>query len=145
METFSQNNLNDETINILIFEVNGTLAGIDAEQVAGIADEESVDKKAGKIISLAVEPSEEMPSFPEFNRKVLKIRNGDDDCSVLVGMPREILTLPITSVKPLPDLFKMYNDSVPVWGVVVQDDNIILLIDILKYLSIHCDLILRRG
>ena len=127
----------DESISFLIFNINGTLAGIDTEQITELCDGDRVDIKNEQVISLAFDSPESINTEPGSSVKAIKVRYCNREYSIRVGMPREMITLHVTAVKPLPSLFSVFNDTVPVWGVAVRDGRIILLIDIFKYLSIH--------
>ena len=137
MLDYDDNQQTDDSISFLIFNVNGTLAGIDTEQITEICDGDRVDIKNEKVISLTFDSPESIHTESVSNVKAIKVRYCNREYGIRVGMPREMITLNVSAVKPLPSLFSVFNDTVPVWGVAVRDGQIILLIDIFKYLLIH--------
>ncbi len=122
----------------LIFQFDNALMGIDSEQIAEICDNDKARENEMKVVSLKA-------LFPQFVKerhvetKVLIVRYDGISAGIGTGMPSELVTLPVSSIMVLPDVFKKFSAIIPVWGVTVLDDKTVLLVDIIKSIRLFTE------
>ena len=129
------NKENEGEISILIFEFMNILIGIDMAQVSEICEQELAEKKSQNIFQI----HEKIPNITGdvlySAPRVIIVRHDGISTGIVIDMPREIVSLPITSILPLPGVIEAYKDYTPVWGVAIQQNYIVLLIDVLRLVN----------
>lgn len=131
-----------DSVQFLVFELQGQrygvdVAGIDAIVQApglrqpdgtyayegeGMAAVHALDHWVG-LASGREAPAEDTP------RHLLLSRSGGKLYGLLVGMPRDIVSLPLEAIYALPPLIRRLLPDSPLWGVGRAEDGLILLVD----------------
>ncbi len=134
MTTDSENESFNE-ISLLICEFMDINIGIDMAQVREICDVEVVKKRSGSVFYLHEKIVNFSGDIHYDTPRVLLVNYSGEEVGIVVDMPREIVSIPTISVRPLPDLIELFKDSTPVWGVALRQNSVVLLIDLLCLLK----------
>ncbi|MBF0540890.1 MAG: chemotaxis protein CheW [Nitrospirae bacterium] len=133
-------------LNILIFKISDISFGIDISQVYEMLDPQKAEEESielnyidkliqfhdvqitynfplALIINESIKTASQTPQDIEINN----YRNG-----IIIEMPLDIIEINIKSIQPLPFFIERCVQNA-IWGVIIQDDNIIILIDIYRF------------
>jgi len=119
-----------EAIEALLFDFMGSRMGVDVDQIAGMLDPR--DEAAGELDVLSLH---EMLSFRNERAayvapKVLLIRDDDGRHGVLIEQPEDIVSVSLSSIRPLPAILEASMKSGAVWGVALIGEEMVLLVDL---------------
>ena len=114
-------------VHLLVFQLDGQLYGVNVEQVEAIL--EAMD--AGELVPLqplaawlGLDPPEDARS------RVLLSRSSGELVGFLVDTPRDLVTLPLEDVFPIPSLIRRVLGPSPLWGVGRSSKGLLLLVDL---------------
>lgn len=85
------------TVAVVMFSVGPYRFGVEACQIAGMADCGAGDLPPN------IETLMGLPAWPHDQKRIIRVHAGGGYHSVLVGGPVDLVSLPIDSVYPLPD------------------------------------------
>lgn len=134
MNTDSENE-NYTEISLLIFEFMGINIGIDMAQVTEICEIDVAEKRSQSVFYLHDKIVNFSGDIHYDTPRALLVNHSGKKIGIVVEMPREIVSISTTSVRPLPGLIELFKDSTPVWGVALQQNSVVLLIDLLCLLD----------
>jgi chemotaxis signal transduction protein len=121
-------------LHFLVFELDGQFYGIDVEQIEAIVEGECCDGLwfyEGQQVPtrcLALWIGLEQPDEPP--TRVLLTRSGEKLQGFLVDTPKDIVTLSVEQIFPIPILIQKALRSSPLWGVGRWRDRLFLLVDL---------------
>lgn len=134
MNIDSEDESSDE-INLLICEFMDINIGIDMAQVTEICDIEVAEKRSRSVFYLHEKIVNFSGDIHYETPRVLLVNHSGEETGIVVDMPREIVSIPTISIRPLPGLLELFKDSTPVWGVALRQNSVVLLIDLLCLLK----------
>lgn len=118
---------------LLVFKVGGIALGGDMDQIREICDPADLDDDVDSFWF-----SDKVP-FPENSRNdaspkalVFKV---DKPTATLVDQIDEILVIPVHSIQPLPPLIEKRIKPKIVWGGILLNQEIVLLVDFFRMLN----------
>lgn len=117
-------------IRLVVFHMNSTCLGIDEAFVSQMC-------KTGQDIGVHVDvtPFHETIIFdyPDIRYeapKILVIRDDSRTWGIMVDRPEDlILDVMIKDIRPMPDCISIQKSSAAIWGVLPQENRMILLVD----------------
>ncbi len=124
-----------EEIQVLIFTLAGATLGLETSQIdeiltAGQAEERQLDFiSIHELIHCTPKPLSYNSS------KVILIKGSATPLGLVIEEPEAILSLAIDQIQPLPVLIASTNSSEALWGAVVIQEEIVLLVDLGKLLE----------
>lgn len=126
----------DRELSILIVEFMDTCIGIDTAQVTEICEPEIAEKQGLEIVHL----HEKIPGVSDKisyrQPRVVMVRHEEATAGIVIDMPQAIVSLPPSSILPLPDVIELNKDCTPVWGVALHNKRIVLLIDLFFLINV---------
>ena len=122
-------------IKILTIDMLNIHLGIDVEQIAEICEPKEAVKKGIKIFQLHEKVNSGGKDVDYISPKILVLKDDKKISGIMVNEPKDIVTINVNLIQPLPPLIDRYKSLISVWGVAVLDNNMIVLIDIKK--TIH--------
>lgn len=120
-------------LNLLLFSVGGVSFGVDAEQVEGTLawQGEGADNPAWFHREMGYAGDTVAYRAPS----VLKIRTGDaGEYRVIIDQMEDVAGIVAADIRPFPPLVEPFALRKGMWGIVVKDDRIILLVDFQRLL-----------
>jgi len=132
MEPCSSEN-GDETIvelKVLIFDIMGTVMGVDAEQAERMLDLREALERQISVYSFHEQVSFRADRIIYQEPRVLLIRDGEGVNGLLIDQPRDIVNVRTDSIRPLPDLLGASGESRAIWGVALVKEEMVLLVDL---------------
>ncbi len=123
-----------EQVHFLVFELDGQHYGVDVEQVEAIVECEAGEGTwcyEGKDVP--VEPLWRLVGLDQPGdqpSRVLLSRSGAARRGFLVPTPRDIVTLAMEMIFPVPDLIRRVLGPSPLWGVGQAETGLLLLVDL---------------
>lgn len=128
-------NESEGEISILIFEFMNIHIGVDMAQVSEICEQSLAEKKSQNIFQI----HEKIPYIKNKvlyrTPRVILVRHDEITTGIVIDMPLEIVSLPTTSILPLPDVIEIFKDYTPVWGVTMNKNRIVLLVDVFSVIN----------
>ena len=124
-----------DEIEILIFEFMGTCIGIDMVQILEVCEQEVAENKTEKIFWFHEKFSSVTGEISYSSPKTLIIQDGATRAGLVIDMPRAVVSLPIDSVLALPNVVESCKEGSPFWGVVIQQDGLVLLLDVIRLMN----------
>jgi chemotaxis signal transduction protein len=127
--TVYRRNGQDTALRLVIFTVGGVCFGADAGQIAAICDY-TPDTETGDVILLAErfacrgQPPNASPAT------ILKLKGNNRFCRVAVDRVEEIMEIGNNVIRRLPPLIQTFTAESGIWGVIVRDKKMLLLIDL---------------
>jgi chemotaxis signal transduction protein len=118
-------------IEILTFDMLNVRLGIDVEQIAEICEPQEAVKRGLKILKLHETVDFCGNEVRYMSPKVLILKD-KKKTGVVVNEPKDIITLNVDFIRPLPPLIDRYKSLIHVWAVAVLDNKMIVLIDLKK-------------
>ncbi|MGR3219892.1 MAG: hypothetical protein ACUZ8H_08770 [Candidatus Anammoxibacter sp.] len=119
-----------EEIQILVFNIMGIKIGIDTEGIYEILDYEQAKSKEYRIFKFHEQIHFRQKHVVYKSPKVIMIENDKEEAiGLVIEQPDEIVPVEIESIQPLPPLIERGNRTMPIWGVTLKGDDIILLAD----------------
>ncbi|MGR3179450.1 MAG: chemotaxis protein CheW [Candidatus Anammoxibacter sp.] len=118
-----------EEIQILVFNIMGIKIGIDTDGIYEIIDYEQAKSKEYKIFKFHEQIRFRQKHIVYKSPKVIMIESNKETIGIVIEQPDEIVPVGIESIQPLPSLIKSGSKSMPIWGVTLKGDDIILLAD----------------
>lgn len=118
---------------ILVFTVQGVTLGVDTSQI-----EEMLEVGEAAARGLPIRPIHEEFSFGALPMtyhapKVITIKGHRDPLAALIDRPEDIADVNVDSIQCVPPLIaERPGATEAIWGVIVRDGNVILLVDFLK-------------
>ncbi|MGR3220676.1 MAG: chemotaxis protein CheW [Candidatus Anammoxibacter sp.] len=119
-----------DEIQILVFNITGIKIGIDTDGIYEILDYEQAKGKGYRIFKLHEQMHFRGEKVVYKSPKVIMIEGDNKEAiGIVIEQPDEIVPVGIESIQPLPALIKSASRCMPIWGVTLNDDDIILLAD----------------
>jgi chemotaxis signal transduction protein len=124
-------NHNNEELQILTFNIGGVGMAVDTSQVDRMMDIEDAIHMQSKF--------EWIDDKILFHGKVaftsptvLWIKDEKIPFGIVIDKPGDIVSVPFDSLRPLPALLSGSKCPGAIWGAVLMNDNVILLVDFYK-------------
>ena len=117
-----------EDIEVLTFRINQTRFGVDLDEVYELIELGQANQRECKTTRFEEEFRFGDLKIDYISPKVL-LPKGLISSGILVDQVQEICHVPIDSIKPLPDLVKLFCQS-RIWGTTLIDQQIVLLTDL---------------
>ncbi len=130
----STGTLDQGQFHFVVFELGGQFYGVDVEQIEAIVEGECCDGlwsyEGQKVPTrcLALWIGLEQPDKPP--TRVLLTRSGEQLQGFMVDTPRDIATLSVEKIFPIPILIQKVLGASPLWGVGQWRDRLFLLLDL---------------
>ncbi len=121
-----------DEIRVLAFTSSGVKIGIDTDQIARLTGIEEAEGRDWKPFSLPGRPALRGVSSPDPAAKVLLARGEGPPIALAIDRLDEIFSVPVDDLRPLPHLITSSSAFHAVWGAVIRNGEIILLVDIYK-------------
>ncbi|GER93266.1 hypothetical protein A45J_1002 [hot springs metagenome] len=114
-------------LSILVFTVSGVKMGIDTEQIIEMLDMQIAQESSANIKKLdeIIPFGKRAVSF--IRPKAIRLKASEMPL-IIIEDPEDILDVNIADIRPMPFIIKMLG-SRAVWGAVLTDSGIILLVD----------------
>jgi hypothetical protein len=122
-----------DAMHILVFTVQGVIMGVDTSQIQALLE---VDE--ARALGLWIRPIHEDFSFGALPvtykaPKVLIIKDHQNFLAAMINRPDTIAEVKVGSIQGIPPLIAARpGASQSIWGAVVRDGEVILLLDFLK-------------
>ncbi len=126
--------LDKSQIHLLLFELDGQLYGVDVDQVEALVEGECCDglwSYEGQDVPtqclalwVGLEQPEKAPT------RMLLTQSGGELRGFLVDTPRDIATLSVEDIFPIPNLIQRVLGHTPLWGVGRTARGLLLLVDL---------------
>ena len=117
-----------EDIEVLTFCINQTWYGVDLDEIYELIELDQANQRECKTTRFEDEFNFGDLKIDYISPKVLLLK-GLFSSGILVDQVQEICHVPIDSIKPLPDLVKLFCQS-RIWGTTLIDQQIVLLTDL---------------
>jgi chemotaxis signal transduction protein len=104
----------------------------DTSQIAGMIEPDRAEAMGVKVGRLHEHMFFRENPVIYSSPRVLLIKDENAPYGIMVDRPEEIASVPLDFIRPLPPLFEPYAGSKAVWGAVVKDDGVVLIIDFYK-------------
>ena len=121
-------------IQILIFSISGVKLGIDMEQILEIRKPDQVKRKKNELVWFHEKIPFRGDSISYKSPMVILPKDAEAVLGIIIDQPEDILPVSINSIQPLPPLMEKLDKSSPIWGVVLREEHLILLVDLYKLL-----------
>ena len=137
-----------QEIELLIFNLNGKIFGVDIEQVERMIDAVDLrapDKNTFSHKHLLVYEDREIPVMElsqeirlerdiDYQQpKVLLVKKKNSYIGFLIDNPSDIVSVSIDDINSLPKLVEISKSVNLIWGVAKVKEQLVILIDLLKY------------
>ena len=134
------------SMNLLIFSLNGSRYGLDAEQIVEMVehqDEEKLDRASSGSHGV-LRRGEEIPVVELAERiglkgpvtytapKIVLPRADEMRMGFLIEDPQEMAPIAVEDIYLLPDLVKRLGAGAGIWGVARRADHLIILVDLME-------------
>jgi chemotaxis signal transduction protein len=123
-----------QAIPFLLFELEGQRYGVAVDQVEAIVEAQAVEERylyAGQEVP--VRPFAGwigLPAADKFDGRLLIGHSAEGWQGFEVGTPRDIITLPLEAIHPIPILVRRVLGDSPLWGVGRHADGLVLLVNL---------------
>jgi len=117
-----------EEIQLLTFRISEVGFAVDTEQTSEIIDLDQAKSRKLEIIRFDTKIPFRGVSVTYRTPKVLMLKN-EVSRGILIDQMRTIIHAPLDSIHPLPPLVQFPQKPPPIWGAVLLEDEIILLVD----------------
>ena len=124
-----------QEIQLMIFNLMGTKLGIDAEQIYEVRNLSPTDQAQANIPWLHEKIPWRVTPVTYRTPRLLVSRAAGAVCCLIIDQPETILPVTIDVIRPLPSLLEAWCQAVAIWGVVLHDEEMILLVDLYKLLA----------
>lgn len=123
-----------QAIPFLLFELEGQRYGVAVDQVEAIVEAPAVEEQylyAGQEVPVrSFAGWIGLPAADKFPGCVLIGRSAEGWQGFGVGTPRDITTLPLEAIHPIPILIRRVLGNSPLWGVGQHVDGLVLLVNL---------------
>ena len=113
-------------LQLLLFTIDETCYGVDADQVAGLQNYRCDAHTLAVHILLACDPISY--AFP----RMLAVKDRETYPAILINEPEDIIAIPVVDIRPIPSLLKKTAKQYGVWGVSLKEQRMIVLLDFYK-------------
>lgn len=118
-----------EEIQLLTFTIRGARLGVDTSQVSEMLEAEQAGERG-----LSVRRFDDALPFrggpvTYTSPMVLLIKKGGPQYGILIDKPEEICPVPLSMIRPLPPFMLSRKGPKAIWGAVVREEEVILLVD----------------
>jgi hypothetical protein len=122
---------------LLLFSVMGTRFALDIQSVTAMLPMDLMDKDKKKIIwfheKIDFLQMHEKPVIYDFPR-ALAIASGKESFCLIIDNPHDMpVVVPRIRIRPFPALVKHFTSTTPLRGVCFVDNDMVFLVDILKF------------
>ena len=121
-----------DELQVLTFTLMGMKMGIDTGQIVELMEPDEAEARGWKPFRLSDRLALRGRTADGHSVKVLLTGKEGTPMAVTIGPPAAILSIPLDDLQPLPRLIATCRGSRAVWGAVVMNDEIILLVDLYK-------------
>ncbi len=121
-----------EELQLLTFTAGGVRMAADMSQIAGMVEPERAEAMGVRLSRLHEHMLFREGPVIYSHPRVLLIKSSGAPSGIVIDQPEEITSVPIGSIRPLPPLFALCAGSKAVWGAVVRDGGVVLIIDFYK-------------
>lgn len=117
---------------LLVFQAAGVAMGVEAAAVEGIRDVREARQSGIAFESLAELLGLGAAAAPS---KVLIFKGRPEPYGVGIDSLVAVIVLPTSALQPVPQPLSFYRGPRAFWGVAVQDDKVVLLVDVDRLLE----------
>jgi chemotaxis signal transduction protein len=135
MKTEEKTQENLEEVEFLVFEAMGSLMGIDSEHIARIVGLREAEDEGADVSWLHEKISFGSNNVDYSDPRVIFIKDNGFPRGVIIDRPRDIVTVPVRRIRPLPKLVERCAGTRPLWGAMVLDEGVVLLADFYKLID----------
>jgi chemotaxis signal transduction protein len=121
-----------DELQVLTFTLRGVKMGIDTCQIVELMEPDEAEARGWKPFRLSDRLALRGANAAEHSAKVLLTGKEGTPMAVTIDRPAAILSIPLDDLQPLPRLIASCGGSRAVWGAVVREDELILLVDLYK-------------
>jgi chemotaxis signal transduction protein len=122
-----------EEMHILIFTVQGVTMGVDTSQVEELL--EVVEAEARRVPVRPIHEAFSFGALPVTYKvpKVITFKDHRGSLAALIDRPDTIAEVKVDAIQALPPLIAARPGASPsIWGAIIRDGEVILLLDFLK-------------
>jgi chemotaxis signal transduction protein len=119
----------------LVFRIQESCFGIDMEQISEIMDAGQAEKQKKKTFPFHEQLNFKGDAVTYQSPKVLIIKGREHGPGIIIETPDDILAIAVESIRPLPPLIGGSNGPKAIWGVTVENSELMLLVDAYKMLA----------
>ncbi len=119
-------------IRVLTFTTSGMKMAVDADQIVRLTGLEEAEGRGWKLSTLPDRLARRGGGPLNLDTKVLMAGSESSPIALAIDRLDDILSLQIDDLQPLPRLITSCSASRAVWGAVVRNGEIILLVDLHK-------------
>lgn len=133
----SQKTVSNGHIRLLMVVLAGGNFGIDADQVAQIIPTREANLRHVFSFLASVDRTETVVRTSARTTGVALIPKGNEDGtkkSLLVDHIEDILSVPVSAIRPFPSLMALEKNAAAYWGMVMIEDKPIILLDLAYWL-----------
>ncbi|HAM52744.1 MAG TPA: hypothetical protein DCP92_19375 [Nitrospiraceae bacterium] len=125
-----------DDLEVLVFTVAGIIIGVDTEQIDGMISTEQAEEMGIEVSRFHEKISLRERSVHYRSPKALLIKD-EAPYAVIIELPDDILSVRLDSISPLPRLLGACTSCKAIWGVTVNEERIIFLVDFLRLHTVH--------
>lgn len=126
-----------DELQVLTFTLMGVKMGIDTGQIVELMEPDEAEARGWKPFRLSDRLALRGGTAAEHSAKVLLTGKEGTPMAVTIDRPDAILSIPLDDLQPLPRLIASCGGSRAVWGAVVRNDELILLVDLYKLSAVR--------
>lgn len=120
-------------IELMVFDFGELRIGVDTEAILSLHQEEASDNVPDSTLLT----DDFSCRTPEESPRLMRVMSSGGPKTILVPMPESIITVSGSSIRALPPLFNRFQKTIPVWGVALRDGEMVLMLDMEKYISLN--------
>ena len=126
--------LSDE-VNILVFEIMDGKFGINTNQIYSMLEPEQVDGTEYDISQFhETVPFREDTVVYKLPKAILLRDDEGSNSGIIIDRPGDIISVHLDSIHPMPELIECNSTGI-IWGVILRDNNVIMLVDFDKIIA----------
>jgi hypothetical protein len=117
------------TLDILVFTVGGVHCGIDGELIGRmlLPEEAEYGKVAVRWFHQALTFGDREVVYQ--NPRVITFNRAGAAAGLVIDQPRDLIRVPVGSIRPLPAFFALTPGLRPLWGAFVLEEQVVLLVE----------------
>ncbi len=119
-----------ETIRVLVFTSGGVKVAVDTDQVIKLTGLEEAEGRGWKLSTVPDRLWRRNCAPPNLNARVLMAGSEDTPIALTVDRLEDILSVPISDLRPMPHLISLSGAPAAVWSAMIRNDEVIMLVDL---------------
>ncbi len=116
-------------IELFTFNLMDICFGIDTDQISEIYELKQAKQKKIDLHWFHEKIAFQKKEMAYVSPKVVVIKDAEMKTGIVIDRPDNIAAITIDAIQPMPVIFESFSSSSPIWGVVLDDEKIILLVD----------------